>query len=158
LEAARLIQIAVTWMNCRETGKIRLHNTQFGIKIFSSAMMDTNLRNKLFAPPIIHSQDFKKGPRSLGPKEWFTWMRTMELFARMGVIEKIPTFMQQANELREMLLEGDGLFPLKPDDSQYFQKWNTYSGLALEENWSNNRWKYDLTFRSLLILKYADML
>jgi hypothetical protein len=153
----RLLAFTKGWRNSKNSGALEKALEHLAA-LSPIPHIYVKCENQLVAPAIIHSQDLKKGPRSLGPKEWFSWMRTMELFARMGVVRKIPTFMQQANELKEMLLEGDGLFPLKPDDSQYFQKWNAYSGLALEESWTNNRWKYDLTFRALLILKYADML
>ena len=81
----------------------------------------------------------------------------MELFARMGIVRKVPSLLQQANELKEILEEGDGIFPIKPHDG-YFKAWSVYSGLALEDSWKNDRWKHDMTFRSLLILKYAGLL
>ena len=81
----------------------------------------------------------------------------MELFARMGMVKKIPVLLQQVNELKEILGEGDGFFPFKPYGHS-FDKWSVYIGLALEDSWKSDRWKYDLTFRVLLILKYAGML
>jgi hypothetical protein len=75
----------------------------------------------------------------------------------MGIVKQIPSLIQQVNDLKEILQEGDGFFPLNPHSS-YFKKWSVHGGLALEDSWKNNRWKYDLTFRALLILKYADML
>jgi hypothetical protein len=81
----------------------------------------------------------------------------MELFARMGIVKQIPALMQQVNDLKEILQEGDSFFSVKPY-SPSFEKWSVYGGLALEDSWKNDRWKYDLTFRVLLILKYADML
>jgi hypothetical protein len=80
----------------------------------------------------------------------------MELFARMGVIKQIPVFMNHINELKEILREDGGFFPFRPSTS-VFEKWNAYAGLALEDSWAKERWKYDLTFRALLILKYAGM-
>ena len=81
----------------------------------------------------------------------------MELFARMGIVKRVPSLLRQASELKEMLEEGDGIFPIKPHDG-YFKAWGVYSGFALEDSWKNDRWKYDMTFRSLLILKYAGLL
>jgi hypothetical protein len=93
----------------------------------------------------------------LQPIEWFAWLRTMEYFARMGVVKEIPAFLKQVNELKGILREGDGFFPFRPSTST-FEKWNAYAGLALEDSWKNGRWKSDLTFRALLILKFAGLL
>lgn len=92
------------------------------------------------------------------PKDWYFWLRAMELYARMGIVKSIPIFKQQVNELKDMLVKGDGFFSVKPTDANYYQKWGCYTGLALEDSWAKDRWKYDLTFRALLILKYAGML
>jgi DNA-binding phage protein len=112
---------------------------------------------QLCAPARIFPRDLKKSLKDFGPKDWFFWMHTMELFARMGVVKKIPALLRQANDLKEMMDENGGIFPFKPDPG-FFVKWSCYTGLALEDSWAKERWKYDLTFRSLLILKYAVML
>lgn len=112
---------------------------------------------QLVAPAEITPRDLKKSPHSLQPKDWFWWLHTMELFARISMVKKIPVLRQQVNDLKDLLQEGDGFFPVKPY-SRPFEKWSVYVGLALEDSWKNNRWKYDLTFRALLILKYAGML
>ena len=114
-------------------------------------------KSQLIAPARIAPSDLKQSPHSLGPRDWFWWMHTMELFARMGMIKKIPSLLRQANELKGILEKEDGFFPIKPHDG-YFKAWSVYSGLALEDSWKNGRWKYDMTFRSLLILKYAGLL
>lgn len=75
----------------------------------------------------------------------------------MGIVKIVPSLLRQANELKGMLDEGDGIFPIRPHEG-YFKAWSVYSGLALEDSWKDNRWKYDMTFRSLLILKYAGLL
>ncbi len=113
--------------------------------------------NQLVAPAGISPRDLKQSPRNLQPRDWFWWLHTMELFARMGIVKQIPALTQQVNHLKEILQEGNGFFPVKPY-ARSFQNWSVYVGLALEDSWKNNRWKYDLTFRALLILKYAGML
>lgn len=113
---------------------------------------------QLIAPAEITPRDLKQSPYNLHPKDWFWWLHTMELFSRMGILKKIPALIQQVSDLKEILQKSDGFFPVKPYNSPYFKKWGVYGGLALEDSWKNNRWKYDLTFRALLILKYADML
>jgi hypothetical protein len=114
--------------------------------------------SQLVAPGEITPRDLKQSPHNLQSKEWFWWLHIMEVFARMGVVKQIPALIEQVKDLKEILQEADGFFPVKPDNSPYFTKWGAYGGLALEDSWKSNRWKYDLTFRALLILKYADML
>ena len=113
--------------------------------------------SQLVAPADITSRDFKKSPHSLKPKDWFWWLHTMELFARMGIVKQIPALKQQVYDLKEIMQKDDGFFQIKPE-SGLFKKWSVYVGLALEDSWKSNRWKYDMTFRALLILKYASML
>jgi hypothetical protein len=112
---------------------------------------------QLIAPAGIYPQDLKKSLSDFQPRDWFPWLHTAELFARMGVIKEIPALRQQVNELKAILAEGNGFFPEKPN-ARSFQSWSVYVGLALEDSWKNDRWKYDLTFRALLILKYAGLL
>lgn len=113
--------------------------------------------NQLIAPAQIQPSNLKQSPRELDLKEWFWWMHTIELFARMSIIKNIPKLTEQVNELRAILEEGDGFFPFKPYESS-FKSWGVYTGMALEDSWRSKRWKYDMTFRSLLILKHAGLL
>jgi hypothetical protein len=114
--------------------------------------------SQLIAPARISPHDLnRKSLSDFQPMDWFGWLRTMEYFARMGVVKEVTAFLSQVNELKVMIKEGDGFFPFRPSTST-FEKWNVYAGLALEDSWKNDRWKYDLTFRALLILKYAGML
>jgi len=70
----------------------------------------------------------------------------------------VPAFLRQANELKVLLQRGNGFFNIMPYDHG-FTKWQPCChGLAIEDNWKNDKWKYDLTFRSLLILKYGGLL
>jgi hypothetical protein len=115
------------------------------------------MKSQLIAPARISPSNLKLSLLDLQPKEWFWWTHTMELFARMGIVKRVPSLLRQANELKGMLEEGDGKFPSKPHDG-YFKAWSVYSGLALEDSWKNDRWQNDMTFRSLLILKYSGLL
>jgi hypothetical protein len=55
-----------------------------------------------------------------------------------------------------MLATGQGRFT-KALSHTYFRKWGAYTGLMLERDWRDpQRRIYDLTFRSLLILHYAE--
>ena len=114
-------------------------------------------QSHLIAPAAIFPRHLGKSPHDFDGKDWFPWLHTMELFARTGIVKRIPLLTRQAGELKAMLEAGDGLFGMKPADNS-FRKWSVYSGLALEDDWKGAKWKYDLTFRTLLILKYADLL
>ena len=114
-------------------------------------------RGQLVAPAQIFPRNLRKSLIEFNDKDWFPWFHTFELFARMGIVQNVPILKNQASELLELLHRGNGFFPVKPKDF-HFHKWSVYSGLALEENWREERWKYDLTFRSLLILKYSGLL
>ena len=60
--------------------------------------------------------------------------------------------------MKELLQKVNGFFRIKPH-APFFIKWaNNCRGLALEETWRGDRYQYDLTFRALLILKYAGLL
>lgn len=114
-------------------------------------------RNQRIAPAEITPRNLKQSPRELDTRDWFWWMHTMELFARMGIVPQVAALKNQVLELKEILDEGDGFFPFRPY-SRNFEVWGVYPGLALEESWKGGRWKYDMTFRSLLILKYSGFL
>jgi hypothetical protein len=114
-------------------------------------------RSQLIAPAAIFPRDLDRSLHDFRDKDWFPWLHTMELFARMGIVKRIPQLARQAGDLKAMLETGDGPFCRKPADNS-FRKWSVYTGLALEEDWKGGKWKYDLTFRTLLILKYADLL
>jgi hypothetical protein len=88
---------------------------------------------------------------------WEQWFMTFEHFARMGIVKCVPELNNQASQLFDLLEEGKGFFPLNLKE-EYFNRWGAYLGLALENNWKNGRARYDLTFRSLLILSYAGLL
>ena len=115
------------------------------------------MKSQLIAPARITPSNLKVSPPDLQPKEWFWWIHTMELFARMGIIKNVPKLTEQVSELRTILKEGDGFFPFKPFEGS-FKSWGVYTGMALEDSWRRERWKYDMTFRSLLIVKYAGLL
>jgi len=111
-------------------------------------------RSQLIAPASIFPKDLKKSLKDFNDKDWFSWFHTFELFSRMGIVKKVPILKRQLDELKEILSQGDGFFRIKPKD-YCFNKWSVYTGLALEEYWKKERWMYDLTFRSLIILKHS---
>jgi hypothetical protein len=156
LYVIKLLAFTKSWRNEENTSKI----AKAIVHLIDLSPLPTyycKLGHQLYSPGRIFPQDLKKSLSSFQTRDWFYWMHTMELFARMGIVKKVPALLQQANELKEKLAGGKGFFPIKPEPRS-FQQWGCYTGLALEDSWRDNRWKYDLTFRSLLILKYAGML
>lgn len=111
-------------------------------------------RSQLIAPASIFPKDLKKSLKEFVDKDWFSWFHTFELFSRMGIVKEVPILKRQLDELKEILSQGDGFFRIKPKDYR-FNKWSVYTGMALEEDWKKDKWMYDLTFRSLLILKHS---
>lgn len=111
-------------------------------------------RSQLIAPASIFPKDLGKGLKDFTDKDWFPWFHTFELFSRMGIVKEVPVLRRQLDELKKILNRGNGFFRIKPQD-YCFNKWSVYIGLALEEDWKKDKWMYDLTFRSLLILKYS---
>jgi len=114
-------------------------------------------RSQLISPARIYPGDLGKSPGDFGGKDWFPWLHTTELFARMGIVRRAPSLRHQVEELKGLLDAGGVPMITKPDE-RGFRKWSVYTGLALEEDWKGAKWKYDLAFRSLLILKNAGML
>jgi hypothetical protein len=114
-------------------------------------------RSRLIAPAAIYPRDLGKSLQEFGGSDWFPWLHTMELLARTGIVGRVPALKRQALELRALLEADAGPFATKPDE-RGFRKWSVYTGLALEEEWKSGKWKNDLTFRALLILKYAGLL
>jgi hypothetical protein len=152
----RLLAFTKGWRNNNNTG-VLAKALRHLVELSPIPHIYIKCQSQLIAPAMLTPQDLKKTLSDLQPIEWFAWLRTMEYFARMGVVKEIPIFSRQVNELKEILHEDNGFFPFRPSTST-FEKWNAYAGLALEDSWKNDRWKHDLTFRVLLILKYAGML
>lgn len=152
----KLLAFTTCWKNNKNTNTVA-KALEHLIDLSPIPHIYIKFEGQLLAPAEITPRNLKQSPHNLQSNNWFWWLHTMELFARMGIVKQIPSLIQQVNDLKEILQEGDGFFPLNPHSS-YFKKWSVHGGLALEDSWKSNRWKYDLTFRALLILKYADML
>jgi hypothetical protein len=113
-------------------------------------------RSRLVAPASFALQDLNPDLMQLDDARWMIWFHRMELFARLGVVHRVPRLRAQVARLQQMLA-GDK-FP-KPLSHAYFRKWGAYTGLMLEKDWRRaERREFDLTFRSLLIVHYADTL
>jgi hypothetical protein len=151
----RLLAFTQSWRNDVTTGMVA-RSIEHLINLSPLPVTYIKCGSQLVAPARI-MQDLKQSPLNLNPADWFWWLQTMELFARMGIIKSIPEPTRQVAELQEFLQLGGGFFPFKPKGTA-FENWSVYAGMALEEKWKNNRWKYDLTFRALLILKYSGLL
>jgi hypothetical protein len=112
--------------------------------------------SQLIAPAAFAMLDFNPEMASLPPADWMIWFHRMELLARLGVVHRIAQLHRQVDTLQQMLSQDQGWFTkeLKHD---YFKHWGAYTGLMLEPDWKNPRRRmFDLTFRSLLILKHSQ--
>ena len=113
-------------------------------------------KSQLIAPASFCLDDFNPDMSTLNDADWMMWFHRMEVLARLGVVRAIPALARQINTLREMLADGQGRFT-QALSHPYFKKWGAYTGLMLERDWRDpQRRIYDLTFRSLLILHYAE--
>lgn len=124
-----------------------------------SPLPDAHVRHQsqLIAPASFCMDDFNPDMSTLGDAHWMMWFHRMELLSRLGVVQALPELAGQAAILREMLAAGQGRFT-KALSHAYFRKWGAYTGLMLERDWRDpQRRIYDLSFRSLLILHYAEI-
>lgn len=97
--------------------------------------------------PVL--EPFSKGAAHAG------WFDKMELFARCGVVHRVPELMGEYERLLYSI-DDDGICTL-PVQKQYFQKWSPYFGLALEPDWkTKTRRNCDVTFRALMIAHYTE--
>jgi hypothetical protein len=149
----KLLAFTYQWRNEESTVKIKecIENL---LKLSPIPDIYVKYKSQLIAPAMLFPRDFLKSLKDFTDRDWFPWFHTFELFARLGVVKDIPQLLSQLDELKAILKQGEGFFKIKPNDYS-FNKWSVYIGLALENDWKNERWMYDLTFRSLLILKYV---
>jgi hypothetical protein len=115
-------------------------------------------KNQVISPASAYMNVFNTDMNNLSPKEWMIWFHRTEMIARLGIICDIPQFKKQVDFLHEYINTNNGFF-LKKLSHYYFNKWNQYLGLALENDWKVNGARInDLSFRSLLILKLSNLL
>jgi hypothetical protein len=119
-------------------------------------------KSQLIAPASFCMDDFKPDMSTLDDAhhrwdaQWLMWFHRMELLSRLGVVPALPALARQITMLREMLVAGQGRFT-KALAHPNFRRWGAYTGLMLEHDWRDPRRRvYDLTFRSLLLLHYAE--
>lgn len=113
-------------------------------------------KGQMISPGSFCMNNFDVNLDELSAKEWMMWFHRIELIARLGVIKDIHILDRQVNQLELLLLQSNGIFN-KRISHYYFNRWTPYLGLALENNWKKeNARAFDLTFRSLLILKLSE--
>jgi len=100
------------------------------------------------------------------PREWRQWFSYMEQVARIGAVAHSDRLQRHVERLAHLLDRSGGWFT-EPVLPRTFLEWDIYSGLALEPRrrekdvweWlSCDCQRYDLAFRSLLILHYGGYL
>jgi hypothetical protein len=108
-------------------------------------------QNRPVAPGAFGMQVLTPDIHVMSPSEWMPWFQRMNLFAQLGVLSSSKRMSEYYEYFQRWLTEQDGWFKL-PLQHTYFSKWGAYTGLMLEQNWrKDNRRKYDLTFRCLLL-------
>lgn len=115
-------------------------------------------KSQLISPGSFCMHNFNPELISMKDKDWMMWFHRIELLSRLGVVKYIKELKEQVYYLINLLEESDGLFT-KRLSHNYFNKWGTYTGLALEKDWrTKERRICDLTFRSLLIIHYSEVI
>jgi hypothetical protein len=113
-------------------------------------------QSQLIAPAAFCMDTFNPDMTALDDAGWMSWFQRTELLARLGVIQRVPTLARQTEVLADLVESGSGFFT-KPLQHPYFKKWGAYTGLMLEKDWRDAQRRInDLTFRSILILHYAE--
>jgi hypothetical protein len=104
--------------------------------------------SQLVAPAGHIALPFNKGyDEAIG----FPWFDFYELSARMGILTNKSPFYKHFKNLFEKVLETKGDI-FRNIDKKGFVNWSSYSGLALEDDWSKKQKKInDLVFRCCLI-------
>ncbi len=152
----RLLAWTQSWRT-QENCKMILESIQNLVRLSPIPDIYVKYKSQWIAPASFCMHHFSPDMNKLSDAEWMQWFHRMELLSRLGVVGQTPELAQQVQFLQSSLSENQGLF-IKRLNHQYFQKWGSYTGLALEPDWrSSQRRINDLTFRSLLILHYSNL-
>ncbi len=150
----RLLAMSQSWRTVENKRMIK-KSIQHLVRLSPIPNIYVKYKSQLIAPASFCMDDFTPDMSKLTDAQWMLWFHRMELLARLGVVNQIHELRQQVQALAKILEEGHGLFTKKLSHA-YFQKWGSYTGLALERDWRlPQRRINDLTFRSLLILHYS---
>jgi hypothetical protein len=150
----RLLALTQSWRTPEALSMIVAAIQQM-VRLSPVPSIHVRYKSQLIAPASFCMDNFTPDMRTLTGAEWMQWFHRMEMLARLGVIQRIPELRRQVQILTEILHQGQGLFAGKVNHA-YFHKWGAYTGLALEVDWRlPQRRINDLTFRSLLILRYS---
>lgn len=154
----RLLAYTYSWRNELNYQKV-INGIKKLIQLAPIPQIYVKYKSQIIAPAKIYPSNLNLDIEKMdfNSSMGYEWFHTFELFARMGVVKEIPELLLQAEKLIKILKQGNGFFTSKVTYKRY-KRFGIYSGLALENNWRGKKGVYDLTFRSLLILKYADML
>lgn len=116
------------------------------------------VKGQLISPATGLVSNYNADVQSMPGHAFPSWFHRMEMLARMGAADACPALEKQLNDLQALLDPNGGLFVKTMSDPKFY-RWSAYSGIALEENWRQKQRRInDLSFRSLLILKYAGRL
>jgi len=153
----RLLAFTNTWKN-DDNRNMMIHSLNRLCKFGTIPRINLLHKSQMISPGSFCMTDFDVNLDDLSAKEWMMWFHRTELIARLGIINDIQILNQQVNQLEGLLMQSEGVFSKKLSH-YYFNKWTPYLGLALESDWKKkNARACDLTFRCLLILKFAGRL
>jgi hypothetical protein len=153
--ALRLLAFTEGWRNPKN---LRILQDAIARIVKLSPIPEVYIRFKSqwMAPGSFAMSDFNSDMKTLDDAGWMKWFHRNEMLSRLGLVQSNPNLRGQAAYLKNELDENGGWFT-RPLSHYTFNKWGAYSGLRLERDWrSPKRRRYDLTFRSLLILHYSN--
>jgi hypothetical protein len=152
----RLLAFTDGWRT-PENREVIIESFQHMLQLMPIPNIRVKYKAQLIAPASFCMDNFTPDINSLSDGQWMQWFHRMELFARLGIVDRIIELNEQTRTLTTMLQADQGLF-LKKLYHPYFKRWGSYTGLMLEKDWKlPRRCINDLTFRSLLIIQMSHM-
>lgn len=151
----RLLAMTQSWRT-PENCKMIMASIQQMVNLSPIPNIYVKHKSQLIAPASFCMGDFAPDMTALTDAGWMQWFHRMELLSRLGVVDQIPVLRGQVQILEQIIRTSNGSFSKKLRHPS-FQKWGSYTGLALEKDWRlAQRRINDLTFRSCLILHYVN--
>lgn len=151
----RLLAYTNSWRNSENLDDIKKGVMRL-IELSPIPSISVQWRSRAIAPASFAMHDLNPDLSRLTGEGWMAWFHRTELLSRIGVIPLLPPVIDQMAQLNTILESGRGWF-MQRIAHRSFYNWGAYTGLNLERDWrSAHRRIYDLTFRCLLIRKFAS--
>jgi hypothetical protein len=150
----RLLAFTSSWRTSKNKEQF-IESIRHMFRLMPLPNIHIRYKSHLIAPASFSMDNFKTDIHSLTDSQWMLWFHRMELFARLGIVDRICELDEQVQALATLIKLNQGLF-VKKLHHPYFKKWGSYTGLMLEKDWKHPQHRInDLTFRSILILQKA---